>query len=99
MEEKKISEKESLEIITEMISRTKERYIGDGNIMLLWGYLSVGIAALVWIMLVLTRNPMWNWLWFAIGVIDVAISGSTNSQIVVSAAQNRSNTTIFQYFR
>lgn len=69
MEEKKISEKESLEIITEMISRTKERYIGDGNIMLMWGYLSVGIAALVWIMLVLTRNPMWNWLWFAMGVI------------------------------
>lgn len=69
MEEKKISEKESLEIITEMISRTKERYIGDGNIMLMWGYLTVSVAALVWIMLVMTHNPAWNWLWFAIGIV------------------------------
>lgn len=69
MEEKKISEKESLEIITEMISRTKERYIGDGNIMLMWGYLTVCVAALVWIMLVMTHNPAWNWLWFAIGIV------------------------------
>lgn len=69
MEEKKISEKESLEIITEMISRTKERYIGDGNIMLMWGYLTVSVAALVWVMLILTHNPAWNWLWFAIGVV------------------------------
>lgn len=35
MKEKKISERESLEIITEMISRTKDRYISDGNIMLM----------------------------------------------------------------
>lgn len=41
MEDKKISERESLELITAMIRRTKERYIGDGNIMLMWGYLTV----------------------------------------------------------
>ena len=69
MEERKLTEKESIEIISSMISRTKQRYIGDGNIMLMWGYLSVGVAALVWIMLALTRNPSWNWLWFLIWII------------------------------
>lgn len=69
MEDKKMTERESLELITSMIQRTRERYIGDGNIMLMWGYLSIAVAALVWIMLLKTHNPAWNWLWFAIGVI------------------------------
>ena len=64
-----MTERESLELITSMIQRTRERYIGDGNIMLMWGYLSVAVAALVWMMLVKTHNPAWNWLWFAIGIV------------------------------
>ena len=41
MEDKTISESESLAIITEMIDRTKCRlHIGDGNMLLLWGYTS-----------------------------------------------------------
>lgn len=51
MEEKRISEKESLEIITEMISRTKDHYIGDGNILMLWGYLTVVMTAVIWALL------------------------------------------------
>jgi len=70
MEEKKISERESLEIITAMIERTKDRYrIGDGNILLMWGYLSVAVAALVWALLYLTGHPAVNWLWFLIWII------------------------------
>ena len=69
MEDKKITEKESLDIITAMISRTRERYIGDGNIMLMWGYLTVGVALLVWLLLLLTRNQAWNWLWFLIWIV------------------------------
>ncbi len=69
MEEKKMTERESLELITAMITRTRQRYIGDGNILLMWGYLTVIVTALVWIMLITTHNPAWNWLWFAIGVV------------------------------
>ncbi len=69
MEEKRITERESLEIITSMIARTKERYVGDGNILLMWGYVTVAVAALVWVMLFTTRNPAWNWLWFLNGII------------------------------
>ena len=69
MENRKLTEKESLEVITSMIARTKQRYIGDGNIMLMWGYLCVGVTALIWALLVLTHNPCWNWLWFLIWII------------------------------
>lgn len=69
MEEKRITERESIEIITSMIARTRERYVGDGNILLMWGYLTVLVTVLVWITLVSTKNPMWNWLWFLIPVI------------------------------
>ncbi len=52
MEEKKLTEKESLELISAMIARTKERYmLGDGNIMLLWGYLTVAVSVAIWILL------------------------------------------------
>lgn len=70
MEEKKLTEKESLEVITAMIHRTKERYmLGDGNIMLLWGWLTVGVTALVWILLATLHNPAVNWLWFLIWIV------------------------------
>lgn len=69
MEDRKLTEKESIEIITAMIARTKERYIGNGNILLMWGYLTVAVSALVWIMLAVTRQPVWNWLWFIIPLV------------------------------
>ena len=85
MEDKKITEKESLDIITAMISRTRERYIGDGNIMLMWGYLTVGVALLVWLLLLLTRNQAWNWLWFLIWIV-----GGTLTPIMARKQQVRS---------
>ena len=92
MEDKKMTEKESLELITAMIQRTRERYVGDGNIMLMWGYLSVAVAALVWILLVKTHNPLWNWLWFAIGVIGgIAKSIMDKKQRVKSGVKSYSD--------
>ena len=69
MDEKKITEREGIEIITSMIARTRERYVGDGNILLMWGYLTVIVTVLVWITLVSTQNHAWNWLWFLIPVV------------------------------
>ncbi len=70
MEERKITEAESLEIITSMISRTKDRLVkGSGNILLMWGYLIVAVTALIWVLLVTTNNPAVNWLWFLIWLI------------------------------
>ncbi len=69
MEDKKLTEKESLEIITSMIARTKQRYLGSGNILLMWGYLVVAISVIVWVLLAATRQGSWNWIWFAIPII------------------------------
>lgn len=69
MEEKILTEKESLEVITSMIARTRERYIGDGRIMVMWGYVVAIVSILVWIMLATTGNSIWNILWFAIPLI------------------------------
>ncbi len=66
MEEKKINERESIEIITSMIASTKAKYLGSGNIMLMWGYLVTTISILVWALLATTHHNAWNWLWFAI---------------------------------
>lgn len=75
MEERRISEQESIEIITSMIERTKERFmLGDGNILLMWGYLMVGVSLLVWALLALTHHPAINWLWFLIWIIGGTVS-------------------------
>ncbi len=69
MEDKKLTEKESLEVITSMIALTKQRYIGDGRILLMWGYLTVVLSAIIWTLVGLTHNPVWNWLWFLLWII------------------------------
>lgn len=74
MEDKKLTEKESLEVITSMIARTKVRYLGSGNILLMWGYLAVFTSILVWILLAATQQNVWNWLWFAIPVIGMPLN-------------------------
>lgn len=75
MEEKKITEAQSLEIITEMIARSNvRRQLGNGNIMLLWGYLTVVVSILVWTLVVITHNASWNWLWFLIWVIGGTVT-------------------------
>lgn len=74
MDDRKLNERESLEVITSMIARTKERYLGSGNILLMWGYLAVLVAVAVWILLVTTHHGYWNWLWFAIPVIGMPVT-------------------------
>ena len=70
MEERKLNEKESLELITQMIQNSKKNLqVGRGNQFILWGWLGAITSLAVMGMLMWTKNPMWNWLWFAIPVI------------------------------
>lgn len=69
MEDRKLTEKESLEVIASMIARTKQCYIGNGNILLMWGYLTITVTILVWVLLSATHHTAWNWLWFLIWII------------------------------
>ena len=93
MEDRKLTEKESIEVITSMIARTKERYIGDGNIMLMWGYLIVAVAVLIWTLLIVTHNPVWNWLWFLIWIVGgIATPIMSKKKQVKTGVKNYSDT-------
>ena len=85
MEEKKLTEKESIELITAMISSTKDRYIGNSKNMLMWGYLVVAVAIIVWIMLAITHNEEYNWLWFLIPVVGLTAT------VVMASKERRKN--------
>lgn len=74
MEEKTLNERESLEIITRMIQETKNKLeVGDGNILLIWGYVSVCTAILVYGLLLWVQTPQVNWLWFLIPLIGYGV--------------------------
>lgn len=88
-----MTERESLAVITEMISRTKERYIGDGNIMLMWGYLTVAVSVLVWVLLTATGNLIWNFVWLLIplvgGIVSPIMSRKSKAKCGVKSYSDR----------
>ena len=71
MEDKKLNNQESLELITMMINKTKRQlHIGEGNLLLWWGYVSAIVGLLVGASLLLTGgHPMCNLLWFLIWIV------------------------------
>lgn len=66
MEEKKMfTEKESLELISQMIQMTKENLErGSGNVFLIYGYAAVVLSVVVYAAVYITGRPLWNALWF-----------------------------------
>ncbi len=70
MEDKKLNEKESLELISRMIRNTQNRMVQRSGVpFLIFGYLTVIVSLLVWYFLTTTHNGQWNYLWFLIPVI------------------------------
>lgn len=75
MEEKKLSEQESLELITRMINQTKqETAIGSGNIFLVWGYLCTFMSLVVFAMTFIRQEGGWGWLYLAIPMLGFIIA-------------------------
>ena len=74
MEEKKITEKESLDIITRMIEQTKqESSIGSGNMFLVWGYLCTIMSLGVYAFARFYNGSNWGWLYLGIPVLGFVI--------------------------
>jgi len=72
MEDRKLNEQESLELISRMIRNTKERMEDHTGIhFLIWGYTTLAISLIIWYMLTFSRvqTALWNWFWLAIPVI------------------------------
>lgn len=65
METKKLSEKESLELITTMINATKRNMeVGSGNIFLCYGYFTTILAFVLFLLVYFTGHLYWNVGWF-----------------------------------
>ncbi len=91
MEKEKLNHNESINLIVDMISRTKHKLcIGDGNLMLLWGYLTVAVTILVWVLLLTFRHPAMNWFWFLIWII-----GGTVTPHIVRKNRDKSGVTSY----
>ena len=65
MKEHKITEKESLELISKMIQQTKQNLqVGSGNKLLHYGYTAVAISIAVYLICQFTSQMVWHNLWF-----------------------------------
>lgn len=70
MEEKNLTQNESLELITKMIKETRNNLERDGgSIYLLWGYVWLFVSLTIYFLLMKTGDYRIQWLWFAIPVI------------------------------
>lgn len=70
MEDKKLNEKESLALITQMINSSKENMeIGQGNIMLIYGYFTTALSIVLFVLISLTHNFIWSWGWMLMFVM------------------------------
>lgn len=70
MEERKLNEKESLELIAQMIQNTRRNLdAGSGNMFLLWGYLGVVVTLLVLAAVYFTKSTAALWLFFMLPII------------------------------
>lgn len=75
MEEKKLNEKESLELITRMIQNTRRNLdTGSGNIFLVWGYVGSLLTLVVLAGVYFTKNPGWMWGFWGIPVIGYLLT-------------------------
>ncbi|MCM1484360.1 MAG: hypothetical protein NC043_08475 [Muribaculaceae bacterium] len=75
MEEKRLTPQESMALITAMIQNTKQRIAPhDLRISIFWAVLTIITAATAWILLSVTHNPWFNFVWFAIPVIGIPVN-------------------------
>lgn len=70
MEDRTLNEKESLELITQMIQNTRRNLdAGSGNMFLLWGYMGALTTLSVLAGVYFTKNPAWMWGFWIIPLV------------------------------
>lgn len=75
MEEKKLNEKESLELITRMIQNTRRNLdTGSGNIFLVWGYVGALVTLAVLAGVYFTKNPGLMWGFWGVPIIGYLLT-------------------------
>ena len=70
MEEQKMNEKESLELIAQMIRVTKQSIgSGSGNKFLMYGYTAAILSIVIYALVYFTGNSAWSAGWFLMFVV------------------------------
>jgi hypothetical protein len=74
MEDKELNEQESIKLISQMISNSRNRLeIGSGNTFLLWGYITVIVSFAIYALYSWIYSNSVMWLWFAIPLIGTPV--------------------------
>ncbi|MFR9534139.1 MAG: hypothetical protein SNG49_04800 [Rikenellaceae bacterium] len=72
MEERKLNEKESLELITRMMQNTKMNLeVGSGNGLIIWGVSTLITNLIVFLLLYFTQSPMSYWAWMMLPLVGM----------------------------
>lgn len=70
MDTKKLNEKESLDLIASMIRNTRNNLESrGGKSLLIWGYTTIGVSILVYLLLNCSHNWHYSFLWFIIPIV------------------------------
>ena len=87
MEEKKFTEKESLELISQMIQATRKNLVkGQGNYFIIYGYTAAILSIIIYTLLCMTHTPWWwaGWFLMFLPVIILAFKEKRNTPTVVT---------------
>lgn len=75
MEDRKLSERDSLDLITQMINSSKQNMeVGSGNVLLYWGYATVTMSIALFTLVMLTQDYVWSWGWMLMFVVGPVVS-------------------------
>lgn len=70
METNEMTPEQSLQVISDAIAKSRKDFEKHaGTPMTFWGCIVLLFSITVWILLMLTGNPVWNFLWFGIPVV------------------------------
>ncbi len=70
MEERRLNERESLELIARMMQNTKQNLeVGEGNRLIVWGVAVLIADIVVLALLYFTQSPMSHWAWMLVPII------------------------------
>lgn len=70
MEERKLNEKESLELISQMILNAKQKLEDETSMpFIIFGYATFVVSLIVYFLITKTGNYQFHWLWFLIPMI------------------------------
>ena len=94
MEEKKFTEKESLELISQMIQATRKNLAKDqGNYFIIYGYTAAILSIIIYTSLCMTHAPWWwaGWFLMFLPVIILAFKEKRNTPTVVTYTDSMVN--------